>query len=262
MFGNRSSRRILRAIFGRQHYIALINMWKYYYNFCDNLVRYLTGNGKYPYEIELKTPTGTLKPTLYCHDDLLTVNEIFCRNDYPANAGTKTIVDLGSNIGISALYFLSRNDFCKCYLFEPDKRNIEKLKMNLKGYESRYFLEEAAVSYEAGQLNFGIESTGRYGGIGLKMDEQIIVDCLNINDVLNKILEKEDYIDILKIDTEGIEQQTVKAIESTLLDRIKYIYIESHPDHELFPGKFYQKQYGSVCQFENRLNQQLYDREN
>jgi len=44
--------------------------------------------------------------------------EIFCRLDYLAKTDIKVVVDIGSNIGISALYFLSRNKQAKCYLFE------------------------------------------------------------------------------------------------------------------------------------------------
>ncbi len=38
------------------------------------------------------------------------------------------VVDFGSNIGISALYFLTRNQDIKVYLFEPVPQNILRLK--------------------------------------------------------------------------------------------------------------------------------------
>jgi FkbM family methyltransferase len=160
---------------------------------------------------------------------MLTVNEIFCRLDYKAAENIKVAVDLGSNIGLSALYFLSRNDESQCYLYEPDKRNIEKLRMNLRDFSGRYLLCENAVSNESGQLEFGIEPTGRYGGIGIKSEEKIVVDCLEINDVLESVLAEHEFIDILKIDTEGVEIDTVGAIGSDSLRRIKRIYLESKP---------------------------------
>ena len=168
MLGNRGMKQILRAVFGKQHYIALINMAKNYQDFLENTARYLTGIGSYPYDIKIGTPTGIIEPRLYTHHDILTVNEIFCRLDYLADESIKTVVDVGSNIGISALYFLSRNNESKCYLYEPDKRNTEKLKKNLFGFSKRYSLCEKAISHESGQLEMGIEATGRYGGIGIK----------------------------------------------------------------------------------------------
>src|SRR6266851_5523939 len=48
----------------------------------------------------------------------------------------------------------------------------------------RYTLEQAAVADRAGTVAFGVESTGRYGGIGVATAEAIEVRCLEINEVL------------------------------------------------------------------------------
>jgi FkbM family methyltransferase len=248
MLGNRRLKQVLKAVTEKQNYTALINMRKYYPDFLKNAFRYITASGTYPYYIRIKTPTGIIKPRLYSHHDLLTVNEIFCRLDYPADGNIKVVVDIGSNIGISALYFLTRNNKSICYLYEPDKRNIEKLKLNLSDCSGRYILHKKAVSFESGQFEFGIEPTGRYGSLGVNAKEKIIVDCIEINDVIRIVLEKEECIDILKIDTEGVEIKTVEAINSSLLKRIRKIYLEAKPEQLLHPDTFIQKQHGSVCQ--------------
>lgn len=227
-------------------------MGRFYPNFIENISRYLFSSGNYPYDIKVKTPVGIIKPRLYSHHDILTVNEIFCRLDYPADQRIKTVVDLGSNIGISALYFLSRNKESKCYLYEPDNNNIIKLIKNLAGFETRYKLFEYAVSHEKGQFEFGVEPTGRYGGIGVETGNTIMVKCLAINEVLKEIIEKEQFIDILKIDTEGLEEKTVEAIDVNLMKKIKRIYIESIPKNKIHSNIFEQKQYGSVCQLINK----------
>ena len=103
MIGNRSTTQLLAAPFQRTHYVALFNMRRRYPRFSDNLVRYLTGKGKYPYDIQVRTPVGLVSMRLYSHHDLLTVNEVFCREDYFADESLRHVVDLGSNIGISAL---------------------------------------------------------------------------------------------------------------------------------------------------------------
>ena len=254
MFGNRPLSTILRSVFQRRHYFTLWHMYRNYPAFKDALKRYLWSTGNYPYRIQIKTPTRNISPTLHSHHDMLTVNEIFCRQDYFADAKISVVVDLGSNIGISALYFLTRNSKARCYLFEPDGRNIERLRLNLTGFETRYSLRKEAVADFSGRTQFGIERTGRYGGIGIKTGQYIEVDCLDVNEVLQDIIEKESVIDVLKIDTEGVEIRTVKAIRKPLLERIKHIYLEAYPKEELYPTMFEQHQYGSVCQLRNRFH--------
>lgn len=111
MLGNRTVKQVLTALFQRRHYVAPINMCKLYPRFLDGFWRYLTGKGSFPYEIEVRTPVGPTFMRLYSHHDLLTVNEIFCRQDYFANSSPRHAADLGSNIGISAMYFLLEKSF-------------------------------------------------------------------------------------------------------------------------------------------------------
>lgn len=215
--------------------------------FPKNFIQYLTGIGTYPSTITIRTPVGLISPTLYSYHDLLTVNEIFCRLDYKVSHEINTVVDLGSNIGISALYWLTRNNTSKCFLYEPDERNIVKLKSNLLGFEDRYVLSNKAVSDSSGKLKFGTESTGRYGGLGIETDSIIEVESININDVVKEILSQNEVIDVLKIDTEGVEVRTVNALRPEYAEKINRIYIEAEPDSDIHPDIFYRKQYGSVC---------------
>jgi FkbM family methyltransferase len=174
---------------------------------------------------------------------MLTVNEIFCREDYEVGPDVRTVVDIGSNIGVSALYFLTRNDAARVWLFEPNPRNLERLRRNLAGYEQRYALEEKAVADFAGTTEFGVEDTGRYGGIGQETGETISVESVHINDVLAKVLDETGAVDVLKLDTEGYELASVKAIDRQHLERIRVIYFEvehdSGPIHpDLFDHRF------------------------
>ena len=218
---------ILPSLFEKRHWRALANMARLYPAFADNLWRYLTKRGAYPYDCRVRTPMGEIAPRLYSFHDLLTLNEIFCRQDYGRGTDVSVVVDIGSNIGISALYFLTRNPGVTCYLYEPDPRNVAKLKENLRNFEGRYQLSECAVSNTTGELAFGIESTGRYGGLDVRGNESIRVECRHIDDVLGECLAIEDHIDVLKIDTEGAELRTVGAIASEHLRRIDRIYLES-----------------------------------
>lgn len=249
LLADRSLGRIFKAFLGWQHYMALMAMFRIYPHPVENLRRYLTGYGEYPCHVQLRTPLGLVAPTCFSHHDLLTINEIFCRGDYGAPIDqTGIVVDIGSNIGISALYFLTRNAQAKVYCYEPDPKNTARFKENLRGFDERCELNCQAVADVGGRIQFGVEPTGRYGGIGVKTGSYITVDCANINDVLDKVLREHRIIDILKMDIEGHEIPVALAIRREYLVRIRRIYLEAIPDTQLHPEFFTQRQYGEICQ--------------
>ncbi len=255
MIGDRSAQAVLHALVGVQHYKALFKAFSVYDNPPIRLFDYLLARGAYPTEVRLRTPVGVISPTLYSSHDLLTVNEIFCREDYTASADVKVVVDIGSNIGISVLYFMSRNYHGRCYAFEPLPANLEKLRNNLHNVSSRVDISPVAVADFSGAGRFGVEPTGRYCGLDLQLDSEINVETVHINDVLESVFAKEVSIDVLKIDTEGAEIKTITAIESRFLKKIGQIYFEARPRYPLLPHFFKQTQYGSVCRLTNHLSQ-------
>lgn len=224
---DRDLKDIATFLFRKRNYVAFANMVRLYPRFPYAFVRYLLNRGSYPYKIKIRTPLGMVSPTLYSYHDLLTVNEIFCRQDYKASRDVKAVVDIGSNIGISALYFLTRNKEARCYLFEPAPANIAKLEKNLEAFAGRFVLRQAAVADQAGALDFGVEPTGRYGGLGVRTPTVIQVQCLHINDVLKQVLQTEPRVDILKMDIEGAEVATVNAIDEKYLPKIATLYYET-----------------------------------
>jgi FkbM family methyltransferase len=234
MLGNRSFGLVARNAVRKENYLAVARMWRVCADPREMAWRYLSGRGEYPYRCELRTPLGRVAPLVHGHDDLVTVVEVFCRLDYAAPPDVRVVFDLGSNIGISALYFLTRNPHCRCRLYEPVPRNVERLRENLAGFEDRFELTEAAVWDRAGTVTFGVEPTGRYGGIGIAAPETIDVRCLDINEVLAD----EPSVDVLKVDTEGAEIATVAAIRPDLLDRIGLIYLETMDRPVLHPERF------------------------
>ena len=238
--GDRNIRRILRAPVQAGHYRALLGMLRTYPDLIDSSRRYLTNRGEYPHRCRVRTPLGIVAPTLFSPHDMLTVNEIFCRQDYRVDSGVRVAVDIGSNIGISGLYFLTRNTTGRVFLFEPDPKNVGRLRTNLAAYPGRYEVEEVAVSVSNGTARFATEPSGRYGT--LHVDEpthydttEIEVGTRALNDILSDVLEQEPQIDVLKIDTEGSEVELVESIRPELLKRISTIYYETddpEPRHQ------------------------------
>lgn len=217
------------------------------------LYRYVSNRGAYPYEIELKTPTGPLEVNLPSFHDLRTVNEIFNREDYGARKDIEVVVDLGANIGISALYFLTLNRRSRVYCYEPSPINLPRLERNLRAYADRVVIDPRAVSDVSGTFQFNAEPVGRYGGlITDAYTEPVVnvidVEVIEINAALESVLARESRIDVLKIDTEGTEIPIVKAIRPDLLERIDEIVLEARVAEPLLPGRFSQTDAASgVC---------------
>lgn len=224
--GGRDLRTIFRAVTQGQHWRAAANILLVTRSPPEMLWRYLSGRGRYPRAIGLRTPLGLLTLTAHCHDDILTVNEIFCRIDYPADAGDRVIVDLGSNIGVSAAFFLSRGTDVFAYLFEPLARNVERLEGNLAPYPGRYTVEVCAIGDVDGPVDFGWEETGRYGGLGVRTGQTTTVQCRRAGPMIEAIVARHGAIDILKIDIERQEEAVVAQIPPALARKIRKIYIE------------------------------------
>ncbi len=245
----RDIRTILRSLLQSRHYRALTNIILHHCNPTDFLGRYLFKLGSYPCMQKLRCNGIDLNLKIYSWHDVLTLNEIFFRNDYPVTGKEKVIVDFGSNIGLSAAYFLSASERSFCYLFEPLPMNITRLNENLKKFEGRYKLERAAVSLSDGESSFGFEETGRYGGIDLNTGSYLTVPSLDAVRIIDEIIAKHGNIDILKIDIESLENEIINAIPGKSWSKIGKVFVEytftSNPLHKTHEFV----QYGSVGQF-------------
>ncbi len=240
------------AVLERRHYHAALNMIRLYKEPAEMFRRYLTKGGEYPFTAHVKTPSGWLDLQLFSPDDVRTVNEIFCREDYPADTQDTVVVDFGSNIGVSAAYFLSRGPHVHTYLFEPLPANIERLQKNLAQFSSRYTLEEVAVGPTDGEVEFGYEETGRYGGVGAATGRKMTVKSRNSTSVLEEVVAKHGHIDVLKIDIEGLEDAVVNGIPKELARKIRKIYVECVFDTNPLAETHNLTHYGVIAQFVRR----------
>ena len=245
---NRPITTIIRSTLEFRHYRALANSFTTYQNPFTGLYRYVLNKGTYPAEFTIRTPLGPISPTLFTSHDILTVNEIFCRKDYSCPRQAKVIVDFGSNIGLSALYFLTRNDEAFCYLYEPLPDNIRKLQHNLAPFKTRYHLEPKAIYTEEREVTFSLEPTGRYGGIDKGFASTIKVQALAADTTLQKIIERHGKIDVLKIDIESYEKDIITSLPQEVLEKIDLILVEQKFSSNPMDTHSY-RQYGSVARF-------------
>lgn len=223
----RSIGTIAMALLRPRNYSGVIRTLVNARNPIDFLSRYVRNSSDYPKSVALRTPTGLLSLQAYSQDDIATINEVFFRGDYESNGNKdEVIVDFGSNIGISAAYFLTRNLQSFVYCFEPVEQNAERLRRNLALFENRYELQQIAVGETDGTVRFGWEPTGKYGGVGRDTGQWIEVECRDSNAVLRQIIERHGHIDLLKIDVETLEKVLTERIPRDLLSRIRKLAVE------------------------------------
>ena|SRR5215469_4388366 len=230
MLNERPASLVVRGVLQPGHYIALARMGRVYEQPLRVASRYLLGRGQYPYTMRVQTPCGIQELTLFSGHDAMTVHEVFCREVYRCAPPAEVIVDLGSNVGISALYFLTRSPTAYCDLYEPDPRNTERLRQNLRAFNGRFTLHEVGVADKDGSFEFIREASGRYGSfktttwLGLSPEkrhetDRIEVRVEHINTVLERAVSSRGQVDLLKIDTEGYEVDILRAIDPLLLRR-------------------------------------------
>ena len=188
--------------------------------------------------VRVRTPSGPVAIHLNGPVDLSTLFGVFCRNDYRAGRRLNVAIDIGANLGIATLYFLTRNANSFVYAYEPVARNVETFLFNAAPYAGRYELSQTAVGARSGIVSFGVEPTGKFGGITAPYTERIDVECVAINDVLERVLSKHSEIDILKIDVEGTEQEIIAAIAPQFWRRIRCVYSENSSSAALIPDDF------------------------
>jgi FkbM family methyltransferase len=205
---------LIKAPFGRRHWRALRGLLTNVQPGPEALRRYVTQRGTYPWEITVKTPAGPMPVRLCSRHDLLTVNEIFCRLDYGTDAPA-LVVDIGANVGLSALFWLTRRPDCRVWCYEPNPENVQRLRQTLAGFEGRYELVEAAIGTVTARGRFTFDPSGRYGRLSAHQDlgAEIEVAVLDLRDELDRIARHEGRpIELVKIDTEGSEAELVASL--------------------------------------------------
>lgn len=239
--------------------MAGLNLLTRFHRPVDSFVRYLAGTGSYPALFTVRTPLGPRRVTAYTYHDLLTLVECFGKVDYRVPADIKTVVDVGANIGISALYFLTRNADVRVELYEPVEANVERIASTLRGFEDRYTVRAEAVGLTAGTASFAVEPTGRYGGLvteryltnhGIGESKQVEVPVVGVNEVVERATARWGSVDLLKLDVEWMEDALIGALTTDSLASLGRIYAETDLVYDI-PG-FRRTRYGSITRFARR----------
>lgn len=167
--------------------------------------------------------------------------EIFIQNEYHVNiinndSDSFHILDIGSNIGISVIYFkyMFPNASIDCY--EPSIDSFKCLEKNIISFcLKNTFAHNTAIASKYGQIEFYIDNkssastTSSTSKLAI-FEEVSIVNCVPLSSCINR------NINILKMDIEGAEEEAISELFlSNKISFLNYLIIEYHHHHGLKP---------------------------
>jgi FkbM family methyltransferase len=150
--------------------------------------------------------------------------EIFVEEYYrfETNSTTPVIFDCGANIGTSCAYFKYRYPQSRILAFEPNPKITNYLLRNIKNnsLENIEVIERAVWSTDNG-IDLGLDNADG-SSIHLEKNKTKIKSVR-----LKDYLEKEEVVDMLKMDIEGAEIEVLKDCRESL-SNVKNIFVEFH----------------------------------
>jgi len=137
---------------------------------------------------------------------------------------TDTVIDIGTNTGIFAIY-LNKKFGCRVVGFEPLKPIYENAIMNLRiNGITNVDIHNSAVSAKDGDIIYICLDENNSGGSSA-YKEGNLVECKT--ESLIKYIESEKNLKMLKIDCEGGEYDIIPSIIEHL-NKFEYLAIEYH----------------------------------
>jgi FkbM family methyltransferase len=147
----------------------------------------------------------------------------------------KTVLDIGANVGATALYFARLFPNARIYAFEPAPDNFAVLSRNIanstriRGFNFGLGAQDAELElfHSDNPVNFGGYSLHPAGS---DTSKKVRIKVRNVAAVLAELsLEK---IDVVKVDTEGAEYDILTAFPESILRTAKYVTGELHGNRD------------------------------
>lgn len=180
--------------------------------------------------IKVKIKFNNRKFNFYITDrsDLSIIEEMFVMKEYEIEDINPSIIfDIGSNVGLSAIYFSLKYSDSKIYAFEPNKKTFLKMKRNVSSFDNIKIFNWAVADHD-GQVEFFENERSMSSSIIKRSEKQeaVLVDCYKLDSILEKLnMEK---IDLLKFDVEGFEYNVFSTF--TKWNKVNYFIGEVHLD--------------------------------
>jgi FkbM family methyltransferase len=152
----------------------------------------------------------------------------------PPALNPKIILDIGSNIGASIIYFYRQFPDAKIFGFEPHpdtfcilQRNVAHLP-GVRVFNYGLGASQQRIAVQADNVNFGAFNTrGQFKDRG-HPPAPVECEVRRLDDVLREIGVAQ--IDLIKIDCEGAEADVVSTLPDEILSHCQWIVGEFHDD--------------------------------
>lgn len=164
-------------------------------------------------------------------DDWTVLCGVWSHQDYyhPSLVRCRTVLDVGANIGLAAVWFHAWLPECQIACVEPDPRNLGLLQKNLaaNGIHAKVFPHGAANRAGHAELTIGLETGwSSLQGTGLHDHRRTVpVTIRRIPDILDTL--GWPTVDLLKLDVEGAEREILSGCHDWL-GRVGCMVFEQH----------------------------------
>jgi FkbM family methyltransferase len=170
--------------------------------------------------------------------DFATLSEVFVDGEYrfPYSENPRVIIDLGANVGDTAIFYALSFPEAKIYAVEPNPKVHQSLELNTKQF-SNVTVCKCAIADSTGKMDlfFGLSHLGSSLGRREQNTHSVSVDTFTLEDFCKKY--SIDRVDILKFDIEGAEEYLLRspAIKSIVKELVGEIHedLTTAPLHEL-----------------------------
>lgn len=144
------------------------------------------------------------------------------RMNFKSSSAKPVIYDCGANVGVSILFYKSLYPNAIIKAFEPDPKVFACLKSNMENNQVKDVeLVNKAVWNSNDGVSFGQE--GADGGSVFFEGNKVTLPSVR----LKELLQREEKIDLLKIDIEGAEMEVLNDCQSEL-KKVQYLFVEYH----------------------------------
>jgi len=181
-------------------------------------------------KVRMKENNSTYNLFISESGDVDSLKEVFLNKEYEfeTNTSPKVIFDLGSNCGISAIFFRLQYPDAKIYCFEPSPEVFKKLQTNVMQFDNIYTFN-IAVSGKDGKEDFYVSpDNSLFSSLFQRLPDQksIAIEGKTLDSLMNDLMVGE--IDILKFDVEGAELEVFRNFNK--ISQVKYFIGELHWD--------------------------------
>jgi FkbM family methyltransferase len=192
--------------------------------------------GPVVWHVRLNQVAHPLQARLRGSSDMLVFEQIFIHQQYSCLRELKEpslVLDLGANVGFSAVYFLSVFPRARVVAVEPDAGNVAICRGNLSPYGDRVLLLHGAAWSRPATLRL-LKGTFRDGREWTYQVDELIeeertfvgVQGWDVGSLID--MSGGQYVDLLKVDIERAELSVFSASASSWLHRVRNICIELH----------------------------------